>query len=211
MSVIEQRNLLLGQKMVENLKRRHFDAYYCATSAEAVGKVLQLMPPGSSVTWGGSETIRKTGLTEALHAADYRVYDRDLASSPDEQQSIYRQAFSCDYFLSSANAISEDGVIVNIDGNGNRVAAITWGPSHVIFVIGINKVAQDVASALARARSVTSPINAQRFDINTPCKKDGVCHNCKSEDCICSCIHFLRHSRPAYRHIVILVGEDLGF
>jgi len=211
MSVKEQRNLLLGQKMVENLKRRHFEAYYCATSAEAIDKVKQLMPAGSSVTWGGSETIRKMGLTEALHASDYRVLDRDLAGSPEEQQEIYRQAFSCDFFLSSANAISEDGVIVNIDGNGNRVAAITWGPSHVIFVIGINKVAQDVQAALARARSTAAPVNAQRFDIDTPCRKDGVCHNCKSEDCICSYIHFLRVSRPPHRHTVILVGEDLGF
>ncbi len=211
MNVQQQRNLLLGQKMVDNLKRRHFDAYYCATAEEAVKQVRQLIPTGSSVTWGGSETIRKMGLTSALHAGDYQVFDRDLAETREEQLDIYRQAFSCDYYLSSANAISEDGVIVNIDGNGNRVAAITWGPKHVIFVIGMNKVAQDVTSALARARSVASPINAQRFEINTPCKKDGVCHNCKSEDCICSCIHFLRHSRPAYRHTVILVGEDLGF
>ena len=151
------------------------------------------------------------GLVDALHKADYHVYDRDLTETREEQLDIYRKAFTCDYYLSSANAISEDGVIVNVDGNGNRVAAITWGPSHVIFVIGINKVTKDVESALARARGTASPINAQRFEINTPCKKDGVCHNCKSEDCICSCIHFLRHSRPVRRHIVVLVGEELGY
>ncbi len=211
MNVKEQRNLLLGQKLVENLKRRHFDAYYCPTADEAIEVVKRMMPEGSSVTWGGSETIRNMGLTAALHAANYEVLDRDLAESPEAKQEIYRKAFGCDFYLSSANAISEDGVIVNIDGNGNRVAAITWGPRHVIFVIGINKVAQDVQSALARARSVAAPINAQRFDVNTPCKKDGVCHNCKSEDCICACIHFLRTSRPAGRHIVIILGEERGF
>lgn len=211
MNAIEDRNCLLGQTMVRNLERRHFEAYYCATPADAIGQVMKLIPEGSSVTWGGSETIRGMGLTQALHDAGYKVFDRDLATSSEEAAAIYRQAFSCDYYLSSANAISEDGVIVNIDGNGNRVAAITWGPKRVIFVIGMNKVARDVESALARARSTASPINAQRFDLDTPCRKDGVCHNCKSEDSICSCIHFLRHSRPARRHIVILVGAELGF
>lgn len=211
MTIIRERNQLLGKTLVKNLERRHFEAYYCENSTEAIERVKQLMPEGSSVTWGGSDTIRKMGLVDALHQAKYDVLDRDQAETREAQQEIYRQAFSCDYYLSSANAISEDGVIVNIDGNGNRVAAITWGPKHVIFVIGMNKVTQDVESALARARSTASPINAQRFDINTPCKVDGVCHNCKSEDCICSCIHFLRHSRPARRHIVVLVGENLGY
>ena len=211
MDIIESRNRMLGKTLVKNLERRHFEAYYCPTSEEAITKVKQLMPSGSSVTWGGSETIRRMGLTEALHEADYKVLDRDKAETREEQLDIYRQAFSCDYYLSSANAISEDGIIVNIDGNGNRVAAISWGPTHVIFVIGLNKVTKDVESALARARGTASPTNAQRFDINTPCRKDGVCHNCKSEDCICTCIHFLRHSRPARRHIVVLVGEDLGY
>ena len=207
----EERNRLLGQTIVRNLERRHFDACYCSTSAEAIAKVLQLMPEGSSVTWGGSETIRRMGLTKAVHDAGYTVFDRDLAATSEEAVTIYRQAFSCDFYISSANAISEDGVVVNVDGYGNRVAAITWGPRHVIFIIGMNKVTRDVESALARARSTAAPINTQRFDIDTPCRKDGVCHNCKSDDCICSYIHFLRLSRPAHRHTVILVGEELGF
>lgn len=210
MDVKKQRNLLLGKKMIENLKKRHIDAYYCDNSQEAIRQVLALMPAGSSISWGGSETIRKMGLVDAIHAADYVVYDRDLTQSNEEKQDIYRKAFSCDFYLSSANAISEDGVIVNIDGNGNRVAAITWGPKRVIFVIGINKVAQTVDAALARARSTASPINAARFNINTPCQTDGVCHNCKSLDCICNYIHFLRHS-PKGRHIVVIVGEELGY
>lgn len=211
MGIIEDRNRLLGQTMVRNLERRHFEAYYCDTSAEAIERVLQLIPAGSSVTWGGSETIRKMGLVDALHRADVDVLDRDLAPTPEAKQEIYLRAFASDFFLSSANAISEDGVIVNIDGNGNRMAAITWGPRRVIFVIGMNKVAQDVQAALARARSTASPTNAQRFDINTPCRKDGLCHNCKSEDCICNYIHFLRNSHPSRRHVVVLVGERLGY
>lgn len=207
----EIRNGLLAEKLVKNLTRRHFDAYYCPTAAEAVEKVAALIPDGSSVTWGGSMTIRDMGLTKALHERNLTILDRDLAADRDEAQRIYREAFSCDYYLSSANAISEDGVIVNIDGNGNRVAAITFGPKKVIFVIGLNKVAQDVNAALARARSTASPINAARFDINTPCRKDGVCHNCNSPESICNYIHFLRNSHPAGRHIVVLVGEDMGY
>lgn len=207
----EKRNNLLAQKMIKNLRRRHFNAYYCPTAAEAVKQVSALIPDGSSVTWGGSMTIRDMGLTSELHKRNLRVLDRDLAANGDEAQRIYREAFSCDYYLSSANAISEDGVIVNIDGNGNRVAAITFGPKNVIFVIGLNKVAQDVNSALARARSTASPINAARFDINTPCVKDGICHNCNAIDGICTYIHFTRNSHPAGRHTVVLVGEDLGY
>lgn len=210
-TVISRRNRLLGEKMVKNLERRHIRAYYCPTAAEAVSQVLALMPEGSSVGWGGSETIRQTGLTRAVGEGNYRVLDRDRADTPERRQDIYRQIFGCDFFLTSANAISEDGVIVNIDGNGNRVAAISWGPRQVIFIVGINKVTQDVAAAVARARSTAAPVNAQRFDIDTPCRADGMCHNCKNEDCICSCIHILRHSRPAWRNIVVLVGEPLGF
>ena len=188
----KQRNELLAQTIIKNLKRRHIEGFYCATAEEAVKKVSDLIADGSSVTWGGTMTVR------------------DLAETPEEKQSVYLKAFSADVYLSSANAISEDGVIVNIDGNGNRVAAITWGPKKVIFVIGLNKVAQNVEAALARARSTASPINAARFDIHTPCHTDGVCHNCNSPECICSYVHFLRNS-PQGRHVVVLVGETLGY
>ena len=156
-------------------------------------------------------TIREIGLTAALHKRKLKVLDRDQAANSDEVQRIYREAFSADYYLASTNANSEDGVLVNIDGNGNRVAAITFGPKHVIFVVGLNKVTQDVGSALARARSTASPTNAARFDVKTPCQVDGVCQNCNSSDCICYYILFLRKSHPAGRHIVVLVGEELGY
>ena len=157
-------------------------------------------------------TVRDLGIPDMLRKrGTVQVLDRDLAETPEQQHDIYLRAFTADVYLTSANAISEDGVIVNIDGNGNRVAAITWGPKKVIFVIGLNKVAQTVEAALSRARGTASPVNAQRFDINTPCKLDGVCHNCNSPDCICSYIHFLRNSRQEGRHVVVLVGENLGY
>jgi hypothetical protein len=211
MTTKELRNERLAQTIIKNLKRRHIEGFYCPTGADAVNKVVELIEDGSSVTWGGTMTVRDLGIPEALkRRGTLEVIDRDLATTAEEKQSMYLRAFSTDVYLSSANAISEDGVIVNIDGNGNRVADITWGPSKVICVIGLNKVAQTVEAALARARSTASPVNAARFDIKTPCQTDGVCHNCNSADSICNYVHFLRNS-PRGRHQVVLVGEDLGY
>ena len=211
MNPIEIRNEKAAGKVIKNLARRNIEAGYCPTAREAVEKVLEMIPQGSSVTWGGSMSIRDIGIPAALaDAGKYEVYDRDKAPDRAAATEIYLKAFSCDYYLSSANAITEDGVIVNIDGTGNRVAAITFGPRNVIFVIGMNKLTQNVDAALARARSLAAPVNTARFDIQTPCKLDGVCHNCLSDDCICNYIHYLRHS-PKGKHKVILVGESIGY
>ena len=207
----DQRNERLAKTVIKNLQRRHIEGIYCATAEEAMKKVSELIEDGSSVTWGGTMTIRDLGIPQVLKdRGTLDVLDRDLAETPEEKQAMYLKAFSADVYLSSANALSEDGIIVNIDGNGNRVAAITWGPKKVIFVIGLNKVTQNVEAALARARSTASPINAARFDIKTPCQIDGVCHNCNSTDSICNYVHFLRNS-PHGRHTVVLVGENLGY
>lgn len=209
----EKRNALLAEKLVGNLKQRHYEAFFCPTAQEAVEKITGMIPEGSSVTWGGSMTIRDMGLTKALHNKEgLDIWDRDLASSREEAQEIYRRAFYADYYLSSVNAISEDGEIVNIDGNGNRVAAITFGPKRVILVVGINKVAQNLDAAISRARSLAAPVNMMRFaDLNTPCKNDGMCHDCKSPDSICNYIQIMRNSHPVGRHIVVIVGEELGY
>ena len=207
----EIRNERLAETLIHNLHRRHIQGFYCPTAAEAVQKVSQLIEDGSSVTWGGTMTVRDIGIPGYLrNRRTLEVLDRDLATTPEQKQAIYLKAFTADVYLTSANAISEDGVIVNIDGNGNRVAAITWGPKKVIFVIGLNKVAQNVEAALARARSTAAPVNAARFDITTPCHADGTCHNCNSPQTICNYVHFLRNS-PNGRHVVVLVGEFLGY
>ena len=159
----EKRNLRLAERMIKNLKRRNMEAFYCATSEEAVKKVSELIADGSSVTWGGSMTIRDMGIPQALrNRGTLEVLDRDLVTDRDEVVKIYERAFSADVYLSSANAISEDGVIVNIDGNGNRVAAITWGPKKVIFVIGLNKVAQTVEVHVAQLRPSMLPVSTSR-------------------------------------------------
>ena len=207
----EERNERLAKTLIKNLQRRHIEGFYCPTGEEAVRKVSELIEDGNRVTWGGTMTVRDLGIPDYLrNRGTLEVLDRDLAETAEEKQALYLRAFSADVYLTSANAISEDGVIVNIDGNGNRVAAITWGPKKVIFVIGLNKVAQTVEAALSRARGTASPINASRFDIKTPCHVDGVCHNCNSPESICNYVHFLRNS-PKGRHIVVLVGENLGY
>ncbi|MBQ9884860.1 MAG: lactate utilization protein, partial [Bacteroidaceae bacterium] len=159
----------------------------------------------------GSMTIRDMGLTAAIKAADYVVYDRDLATTPEEADVVYHQALGADFFVTSANAITEEGQIVNIDGRGNRVAAITFGPKRVIHVIGLNKVTRDVQEAISRARHTAAPINTSRLGSATPCAADGVCHECLSPACICNVLQVVRNSFPAGRHIVVLVGEDLGY
>ncbi|MBR4388778.1 MAG: lactate utilization protein [Prevotella sp.] len=208
----EQRNELLAKKMIKSLNRRNMEAFYCPTAKQAVQKISELIEDGNSVTWGGSMSVLDLGLPDHLrNRGTLEVLDRDLAETPEEKKEMYLKAFTADVYLTSANAISEDGVIVNIDGNGNRVAAISWGPKKVIFIIGLNKVVQTAEAALARARSIAAPINAQRFDLHTPCSTDGTCHNCNSPESICSYIHFLRNSRSKGRHVVVLVGENLGY
>ena len=208
---IAQRNELFSARLIENLLRRHIHAVYCPTVADAVTHVSSLIADGSSVSWGGSMTVRDMRLPEVLAArGTLRLLDRDKVEGADVRRT-YLEAMDADVYLTSANALSEDGIIVNIDGNGNRVAAITWGPKRDIHIIGMNKVAHTLDAAIARARGTAAPINAQRLNINTPCKHDGRCHDCNAADSICSYIHLLRNSRDEQRHVVVLVGETLGF
>lgn len=212
MTPLETRNALLAEKLIKNLKHRNITAHYCATASQAVELISSMIGDGSTVTWGGSMTIHDMGLTDALRRRNtLNIIDRAQATTPDEVRKTYIQSFEADYYLTSANAISEDGVIVNIDGNGNRIAAISWGPKRVVFVVGMNKVAQTVDAALSRARSTAAPINAARLGTETPCNSDGCCHNCNSPASICSYVHLLRNSRFGERHIVVLVGENLGY
>lgn len=211
MTAQETRDEKLAQRMIKNLEQRHYDAYFCKTAEDIRNQVKELIPEGSTISWGGSMTIRNSGVTKMLKAGNYEVFDRDDVTTQEDKLRIYRKAFECDYYLASVNAISEDGVIINIDGNGNRVAAITWGPEHVILIVSLNKVCQDVDAAIKRARSTAAPTNMARFDFKTPCQIDGSCHDCKSKDSICNYISIQRMSHPAKRHIVILTSEDLGY
>lgn len=200
-----------GQILVKNLKSRQFEAYYCPDKESALQKALELIPEGASVGWGGCLSAEQIGLVEAVRKGNYAAIDRDAARSPEERRELMRRALLSDVFLTGANAISLDGQMVNIDGNGNRVAAIVYGPESVIVVAGMNKVMDTLDAAVTRARTIAAPMNKQRFAAPTPCMVTGVCADCKSEGCICNQILITRNTRPAGRIKFILVGEELGF
>ena len=200
-----------GARLVKNLQSRHFDAYYCANKEEALAKALELIPEGVSVGWGGAQTAEDIGLLEAIRKGPYQAIDRDTAKDMAERVAIMKKALLADVFIVGANALSLDGQMVSIDGNGNRVAAIVYGPDSVIVVAGMNKVVATLEDAVQRARTVAAPMNKQRFPLNTPCEVTGACADCKSESCICNQLLITRNSKPAGRIKVILVGEELGF
>ena len=206
-----KRNELLARKVIKGLESRNMSGYYAANKEEALKLALELIPEGSSVTMGGAMSAREIGLVDAVKSEKYNFIERENASTPEEKRKATMEGYDADYFLSSANAMTEDGVIVNIDGNSNRVSMIAHGPKHVLFIVGMNKICDDVDGAMKRARNVAAPINAQRFDINTPCKKTGSCMNCKSPDTICCQFLITRYSKHEGRIHVILVNEQLGF
>ena len=200
-----------GEVLVKNLKKRHFDAVYCETKEDALKQAIAWIPEGSTVGWGGATSAQQIGLMAALNAGNYQTLDRDKCETAQEREKIARDCLSADVFITGANALSMDGQMVNIDGNGNRVAAIIYGPGSVVVIAGMNKVTDDLESAITRARTVAAPINQQRFGLNNPCTVTGTCADCKSETCICNHIVVTRHCRPVGRIKFILVGEELGF
>ena len=206
--IVFKRNELLAQKVIKGLESRNMTGYYAAGKEEALKKALELIPKGSSIAMGGCESAREIGLVDALKGEDYRFIDRDKS---EDKRAAMLAAYDADFFISSANAITEDGVMVNIDGNSNRVSAIAQGPKKVIFIVGMNKVCPDLDSAMKRARNVAAPINAQRFGLKTPCAKTGSCFDCKSMDTICCQFLITRFSRHEGRIHVILVNDSLGF
>ena len=199
-----------GRILVNNLKNRHFDAYYCATKKEALATALSLMPEGSSVGWGGAMSCEQIGLMDAIRSGNYKAYDRERCA-PEDRERLAMDCLGADFFLTGANGLSLTGEMVNIDGTGNRVAAIVYGPKNVIVVAGMNKVEDTLESAITRARTVAAPMNQQRFlREHNPCTVTGACADCKSETCICNQILVTRHCRPVGRIKFILVGEELG-
>lgn len=206
-----KRNDLLGEQVVKALKSRNMEAYYVGSKEEACKKALELIPEGSSISWGGSMSAQEIGLKDAVCQGNYVIYNRDTAKTPEDKRKIELQAYDCDFFLTSANAITEDGIMINIDGHANRVSCIAQGPKNVLTIVGMNKLAKNVEAAMSRARNEAAPINAQRFNLNTPCCKTGACFDCKSPETICCQILITRFSKDAGRIKVILVNDALGF
>ena len=202
------RNELLAQTVIKGLASRNMQGYYAEDKAAALALALDLIPKGATVTMGGGMSVHEIGLSAALHGPDYRFIDRADYADPREAMLL---AYDADVFLASSNAITQDGILVNIDGNANRVSAMAYGPKKLVLIVGMNKVCPDLDSAMKRARNVAAPINVQRFGLNTPCSRTGACADCKSADTICCQFLITRYSRHAGRIHVILVGESLGY
>lgn len=204
---LKKRNQALASTVIKGLKSRNMTGHYADSKEEALKLALELIPEGSTIAMGGCTSAHEIGLINALENGNYHYLDR---GKMDAREGLMA-AYDADIFLSSANALTDDGILVNIDGNSNRVSCIAQGPKKVIFIVGINKVSSDLDAAMKRARNVAAPANAQRFDIKTPCKETGKCFNCKSPDTICCQFLITRYSRHTDRIHVILVNENLGF
>ena len=200
-----------AETIIKNLEKRNMEGYYYDTAAECTRAILESIPAGSVISWGGSESVKEGGLMDAILGGDYKLIDRFAAQTPEESRTLYAQAVLADYYLMSSNAVTLDGELINIDGNGNRVACLIQGPSHVILVVGMNKVVTDIESGIARVRNMASPPNAVRLGRNLPCAATGTCHDCLAPECFCNQIVVTRRSGHAGRIKVYLVGESLGY
>lgn len=201
----------LADSLIEKFNPRGIEGYYCDTASEALTMAKRFLTPECTISWGGSETLKQIGLLDALRSSDYILFDRDTAHTQQEKDLMYSKTVMSDYYFLSSNAITLEGELVNIDGNGNRVACLITGPKNVIVIAGMNKVVPDVKSAIARVRNIAAPPNALRLGLRTPCSNLGKCVNCLSEDCICCQLVVTRKSRIPNRIKVILVGEELGY
>lgn len=211
--VLDSHTELLLKGLLDGIQKRRMDGYFCHSVEEANQLAMSLLNEGDTISWGGSMTIRDMGLTKLVkESGHFKVMDRDEASSTEEMREIQRQALLCDTYLMSTNAITNDGELVNIDGLGNRVAALCYGPKQVIVIVGINKIMHSEQAAIERARNVAAPVNMQRFSGKvTPCSKTGKCGNCSGMDSICGQVVITRFSMIPSRIKIIIVNENLGF
>jgi L-lactate utilization protein LutB len=202
----------VANTVIKHFSKRKIEGYYCPTSKDAVEKIIEIIQEGSTVAWGGSMTLNEIGLFDELDNTNkYSLIDKRTAKSRDEAEKLYHEAFNADYYLMSSNAITLDGELINIDGNGNRVAALIYGPKNVIVVAGINKIVTDEDTGIKRVRNMSAPPNTSRLNLTTPCVQTGKCHDCLSDECICCQTVITRMSRKPNRIKVILVGEELGY
>lgn len=200
-----------SEGIIRNLEKRGMSGYFFEDSASCVEAIMESIPDDSSIAWGGSETIKETGLMNRVLEGNFTLIDRAAASSQEERRKLYAQAVLADYYLMSTNAITLHGELINIDGNGNRVACLIHGPENIIIVAGMNKVVTDVQTGINRVRNFASPANAKRLKRQTPCNLTGHCGDCLSPDCMCNQIVITRHCGIKDRIKVYLIAEELGY
>lgn len=200
-----------AKSIIHKLEARKMEGYYCPNKESAKAKVLELIGPNKKVvTYGGSMSLDEIGVKEAVEEAGHDLLRREKYVTPEEKRECFAKQTLADVFMMSTNAITLDGELVNIDGSGNRVACLSFGPNEVIVVAGMNKVVSNVEEGIARSRNFAAPPNTVRLGCDTPCAKIGQCGNCLN-DTICCQIVVTRASRVPGRIKVILVGEELGY
>lgn len=211
LSVKQQAQKKQIENIISKLEARNMEGYYFDSARDAVEYVKNLVAPGSSVAFGGSETLKETGILNLLKSGSYTVYDRADAKTPQESRQMYANHTLSDYFFMSANAITYDGILVNIDGTGNRTACLIHGPEYVIVVAGVNKLVDTLDSAIERVKNIAAPPNAIRLNRNTPCKELGKCVECLKEDCMCCNTVITRKSYKKGRIKVLLINDSFGY
>ena len=199
------------ERTIQALKKNNFEALYVSDSKTALEEVMRRIPDGATVGVGGSVTLAQIGLFDALKNRKIQlIWPFQQARTDEERLELVRRSFSADVFLSSANAITEDGKLFNVDASGNRVGPMFIGPKKTIIVSGVNKVVKDLEAAEKRVREWVAPQNAKRLNRKTPCVETGICGDCSSSDRICN-IYVTLAKRPArIEVVVIMVGENLG-
>ena len=200
-----------AETIIKKLKLRKMEGYYADTMDEAAQKVLELLGPGSkSVCYGGSMTLDNSDIKAKIKEAGHDLIIRENAKTDEEIKELKSKMINSDVFLMSTNAITLDGELINIDGRGNRVSYLIYGPDRVFVIAGMNKVVKDVDEGISRTRNIASPANTVRLNRDTPCAKAGRCGDCL-ENTICCQIVITRCSMIPGRITVILVGEELGY
>ncbi len=198
------------ERTIHALKKNNFEAFFVPNSKAAFEEVMKQIPDGATVGVGGSVTLTQMGLLDALGKRKINFIAPGQAKNNEERSELTRRSFSSDIFLSSVNAVTEDGKLFNVDATGNRVGAMFIGPQKTIVVAGVNKIVKDTESAEKKVREWTAPQNAKRLDKKTPCVETGICADCSSPDRICN-IYVTLAKRPTRTEVVvILVGEKLG-
>ena len=201
----------LATTVIKNMAKRQMEGYYAKDKKEALELLISMIPEGSSIGYGGSVSLSEAGVLQALDSPKYRLIKREEAKTAEDTERVFREILFADFFLMSSNAITVDGELVNVDGRGNRIAFLAYGPKNVILLCGMNKITADIDTAIKRIKALAAPMNAVRLNRSTPCAVTGVCGDCQSPDCICANTIITRRSHIKGRVKVILVGEELGF
>lgn len=199
-------------RVIENLKDNNIEGFFVEDNRQLIELLKELVKEESVVAMGGSMTLFESGVVDFIKAGNYNFLDRYREGiTPGEIKEVYRKSFSADYYLSSSNALLESGELYNVDGNGNRVAAMIYGPDKVIVIVGQNKIVKDFNEAEERNRNISAPANCIRLNKKTPCAEMGYCMNCRSKDRICNDFVLIKRQGDPDRMKVIIVGQDLGY